>query len=279
MMVPDTVAPLVGEVIETVTGAFELFTVIDTPALVALLFEVSMATAVSVWVPLASVVVFSDSEYGEVVANDPKAAPSTSNCTLATATLSVAVAVTVMVPDTVAPLLGEVMETVGAVVSFALFTVIDTPALVALLFELSVATAVSVWVPLASVVVFSDCEYGEVVANDPKAAPSTLNCTLATATLSVAVAVTVMVPDTVAPFAGVMMETVGAVGLESLEALPHPAFNNARPKTAVSKSTSGTRLPTVLIDVWNSLISLLNPCNRDGALERGVRAQSPAWLG
>jgi hypothetical protein len=39
-----------------------LFTVIETPALVVLLFEVSVAIAVNVCAPLVSVVVFSDAE-------------------------------------------------------------------------------------------------------------------------------------------------------------------------------------------------------------------------
>ena len=42
-------------------------------------------------------------------------------------------------------------------------------------------------------------------------APSTLNCTPATPTLSEAVAVRVTVPDTVAPLAGAVRLTVGAV--------------------------------------------------------------------
>jgi hypothetical protein len=56
-----------------------------------------------------------------------------------------------------------------------------------------------------------------------------------------------------------MIETAGAVGLEGLEALTpaHPALNNAKPQTAASKSTSGMRIPTVLVVLWNSLISLL----------------------
>jgi len=122
----------------------------------------------------------------------------------------VAFAVTVMVPDTVAPLAGEVIETVGGVL-LALFTVMDTAALVALFPAESVAIAVKLCVPFVRVVVFSDCEYGEVVSRDPKAVPSTSNCTLAMLLLPDAVAVTVMVPDTVAPLAGEVIETVGGV--------------------------------------------------------------------
>ena len=42
-------------------------------------------------------------------------------------------------------------------------------------------------------------------------APSSLNCTALTATLSVALAETVIVPLTVAPFAGAVMLTIGGV--------------------------------------------------------------------
>ena len=65
---------------------------------------------------------------------------------------------TVIVPDTVAPEEGEVIDTVGEVV-LLLFTMIETAALVALLFEASVATAVSVCLPFESVLVFRDNEY------------------------------------------------------------------------------------------------------------------------
>jgi hypothetical protein len=53
----------------------------------------------------------------------PVLALSTLNCTLATATSSVAVAVTFVVPEIVAPETGEVIETVGAVVSAAVVNV------------------------------------------------------------------------------------------------------------------------------------------------------------
>ena len=42
---------------------------------------VSRATALRVWVPFVSVVVFSDSEYGLEVSAAPTFAPSTRNCT------------------------------------------------------------------------------------------------------------------------------------------------------------------------------------------------------
>ncbi len=59
--------------------------------------------------------------------------------------------------------------------------------------------------------VSSEIEYGAVVSCAPVFAPSTWNCTNDTALSgSVAVAVSVIVADTVAPFAGVVMFTTGA---------------------------------------------------------------------
>jgi hypothetical protein len=54
---------------------------------------------------------------GAVVSAEPESVPSTSNCTLATARLpeADAVAATAIVPLTVAPATGEVMDTVGGV--------------------------------------------------------------------------------------------------------------------------------------------------------------------
>jgi hypothetical protein len=54
-----------------------------------------------------------------VVASVPRVSPSRRNLTPVTPTLSEAVALTVMVPETVAPEDGEVMATVGGVVSCA----------------------------------------------------------------------------------------------------------------------------------------------------------------
>ena len=77
-----------------------------------------------------------------------------------------------LVPATVAPLAGAVIDTVGGVV-FVLFTVIDTAALVALFPEVSVATAVRLCWPFANVVVFNDCEYGAALTAAPRFVPST----------------------------------------------------------------------------------------------------------
>ena len=201
-----------GEVIEMVGGVVSLlaFTVTFTPALVVAFPAASFATAVSVWLPCETEVVFHEKLYGELVSAEPTFAPSTWNCTLATPTLSEAVALTVTVPLTVALFAGEVIDTVGGVVSL-LLTVTFTPALVVLLPAESFATAVSVWLPFETDVLLHEKLYGEFVSAVPTFAPSTCNCTLATATLSEAVALTETVPLTVALFAGEVIETAGGV--------------------------------------------------------------------
>jgi len=106
-------------------------------------------------------------------------------------------------------------ERVGGVVSVtALLTVTATLAEVAVLPAASRTTAVRVWNALVAVVVSQETEYGEVVSSVPRFAPSSLNWTPETATLSEALAETVIVPATVAPEAGEEMETVGGVRSE-----------------------------------------------------------------
>src|SRR5205807_5049684 len=82
---------------------------------------------------------------------------------------------------------------------------------VVLLPAASRAMAVSVWLPLVAVVVFQDAEYGDARTSAPRFALASLNCTTSTATLSLAAAVTDTVPDTLAPAAGAVIDTVGAV--------------------------------------------------------------------
>src|SRR5947208_4845987 len=144
-----------------------------------------------------------------MVSSAPRFAPSNSNCTPATPTLSEAFAVTVIVPLIVVPFAGEVMLTVGGVVS--LDTVTVTAADGAVLPAASRATAVKVCEPLPAVVVSQETEYGAVVSSPPRLAPSSLNWTPTTPTLSDALAATVVVLETVDPPAGAMMLTVGAV--------------------------------------------------------------------
>jgi hypothetical protein len=108
----------------------------------------SRAMARSVCEPFDAPVVDHVVEYGDLVSGDPKLAPSTVNCTLVTPTLSLAVARTVMPPLTVAPLSGDEMVTVGAVVSAeTLLTVIVTVAELPVLPAASRATAQSVCEP------------------------------------------------------------------------------------------------------------------------------------
>jgi hypothetical protein len=70
--------------------------------------------------------------------------------------LSVALAETVTVPETVDEAAGAVMETDGGVESFE--TVTATPAEVVALPAASRATAVRVWLPVVAPVVFQDTE-------------------------------------------------------------------------------------------------------------------------
>src|SRR5262249_52483603 len=97
--------------------ATTLDTVTVTAAEVVVLPAASRATAVSVWLPVGTVVVFPGTEEGEAGSSAPRLAPSSLNWTPTTPTLSEALADTVIVPDTVAPAVGLVRLTVGAVVS------------------------------------------------------------------------------------------------------------------------------------------------------------------
>src|SRR5438445_5372962 len=106
-----------AELMVTEGGVVSLNTVTVTAAEVVRLPAASRATAVSVCEPLLAVVVFHDIEYGVAVSSAPRLAPSNRNCTPTTPTLSEALAVTLVVPPTVAPETGEVMLTVGGVAS------------------------------------------------------------------------------------------------------------------------------------------------------------------
>jgi hypothetical protein len=113
--VPETVAPDAGDVIDTATaGGVVLFTVIETAGLVALLFDVSVATADTLCLPLGNVVVFKDAEYGAVVSAAPRFEPSTWNWMLAIPMLLDALAARVIVPERVIPAPGDVIETTGS---------------------------------------------------------------------------------------------------------------------------------------------------------------------
>src|SRR5436190_530479 len=152
-----------------------------------------------------------------------------------TPTLSEASALIVIVPATVEPDAGDVMATVGGVQSApSLDTVIVTALEVVTLPAASRARAVKKWKPLAAVAVSQETEYGTLASSAPRLAPSTLNWTLTTPTLSEASAVTAMVPETVDPDAGDVMLTVGGVvslktvTVTALEVASFPAASRAR---------------------------------------------------
>ena len=150
---PDTVAPELGEVIATV-GGMTSRTVTVTAAEVAVLLAASRAIALKVWEPGTADVVSQLTEYGAVVSSAPRAAPSSWNWTPTTATSSDALAETATGPETVEPDAGEVMATVGAVVSGgAPFETVTVTAAEAVLLAASRATALRVWAPAAAVVV------------------------------------------------------------------------------------------------------------------------------
>ena len=75
----------------------------------------------------------------------------------------------------------------------------------------SLATAVSVWEPLDTPTVFHEPEYGATVSSVPRLAPSSLNWTPATPTLSEANATRETEPWMVEPVIGFVMEIFGAV--------------------------------------------------------------------
>jgi hypothetical protein len=125
-------------------GVVPLATVNVTAAEVRVFPAASRATAVRLWLPLASAVVFSGSWNGAAVTSAPTWVPSTRNLTPTTPTLSLAWTDRVVVPDTVAPAAGAVADTVGGVVSA---TVKLTAAEVVALPAASRAVAVTVWLP------------------------------------------------------------------------------------------------------------------------------------
>ena len=137
-------------------------------------------------------------------------------------------------------------------------TVTVTAADVVVLPAASRATAVSVWLPLVAVVVFQVTAYGDAVSSAPRFAPSSLNWTPTTPTLSDAVADTArVVPDTVAPPAGAVTDTVGGV-VSLLTVTVTPAdvvvFPAASRATAVS-----VWLPLVAVVVFH-VTCTASPC-------------------
>ena len=139
--------------------------------------------------------------------------PSTRTCNRVTPTLSLLETCMAVSPTTVADWEGDKIETKGGVVSArTLLTVTVTAAEVAELPAASEATAVMLWGPLEAVAVFQDKEAGLVGLEiaDPRFAPSILNCSDVTPTLSLFEAVSEMLPVT-APPVGEVIDTLGGV--------------------------------------------------------------------
>ena len=198
--------PLVGG------AATVLLTVTVRAADVVTLPAASRATARSACEPFAAPVVLQLIAKGAVVSAEPRLMPFRVNWTDVTPTLSDALAETVTVPLTVAPAVGAERLTVGAVVSLVwLLTVTVRAVDVVTLPAASRATARRVWLPFAAPVVLQLIAYGDVVSGEPRFAPFSVNCTDVTPTLSEALAETDTVPLTVAPAAGAVRLTDGAV--------------------------------------------------------------------
>ena len=161
---------------------------------------------------------------GALVTAAPALLPSTLNCTLVV--FAETFVVIVMVPETVAPEVGEVMETVGGT---ALLTLMETATLVTVCPAAVLALAVSEWLPLLSVVVLSEKLNGALVTAAPALLPSTLNCTLVV--FAETFVVIVMVPETVAPEVGEVMETNGAELLTWGRAVPPAQPAQSSPST------------------------------------------------
>ena len=102
-----------------------MFDTVTVVVALPMLPAASLAVAEIACKPFDNDVVFSELEYGADVNAAPSALPSTLNWTLATPTLSDALAVIEIVPVTVELLAGAVMETMGAIVSFVA-TVFET---------------------------------------------------------------------------------------------------------------------------------------------------------
>jgi hypothetical protein len=159
---------------------------------------------------LESVVVFRDKVNGALVTAAPELIPSTLNWTLVA--LEEALVETVVVPDTVAPERGEIIEIVGAA---ELLTATVTVVLVVVRPDKVLATAASEWLPLESVVVLREKVNGELVPAAPEFLPSIMNWTLVT--LEETLVKIVVVPETVEPESGEVIEIVGGRLLTLIE--------------------------------------------------------------
>ena len=150
------------------------------------------------------------------------------------------------------------------------------------------ATAVNAWLPLADVAVFHENEYGALTSSVPRFAPSILNCMPATPLWSDAQAEITMLPETVAPGAGDVRNTVGGVvsgGDDPLMILTRvggqggaaevPLTASTPPKIPVRTSQAATRRrdvePGPGTHGWNAEAARGVPAKR-GALPRPRRS-------
>ena len=152
---------------------------------------------------------------GKAVIGAASETPLTKNSTeAAVPSLSAAVAMmlVVLLAMMLAPAAGLVMATVGAALPV---TVATTCAEVAAFPTLSIARAVRVYCP--GLVGVQSVWNGKTVSAAPSGWPLTKNWTLATATSSVALAtiVRVLLTTMLEPVAGLVIATVGALGLGS----------------------------------------------------------------
>ncbi len=183
--VPVTGASVDGAVTLTAGGVVSAVdpTVTVTPADVVMFPDVSRATAPSTCDPRLAVEVVHthDATPCGAVTSGLTVAPSSVNQTPPIATLSDAFANTVTVPETVAPLAGELMATVGGVLStWLLFaTVTSTGAAETGLPALSRATAVTVWTPSVTPRVSQETVQAPAVISGPTGRPETSNWRLA----------------------------------------------------------------------------------------------------
>ena len=219
VLAPVTVAPAAGAVIDTAGGVVSLNVTVKVS--VAVLPAASRAVTVSPFAPGCRTIPLAVQLVVPVAVPLPPALFT--HVTWVTPTLSDAVPPSVRGVVLVLKVgleVGAVMATVGGVASL-LATVTLMLAEVVALPAASRALALSVWAPLGTVVVFQDTEYGATRSSAPRLAPSSLNCTPTTPTLSAAAAETVTVFETVAPPSGALIETMGGV-VSDAAATRHP---------------------------------------------------------
>ena len=137
---PTSISPFVA----VATGCVALETVTVTEVVVVVLRTSSLITAARTCGPSAVTVVSQFTVYGAAVIGVPRSAPSSLNCTLRTLTLSFAVALTAVVPETVTPPAGAVSAPVGFVMSTSHVYVAGVGSMLP---TASIASTENVWLP------------------------------------------------------------------------------------------------------------------------------------